>query len=120
MATTCSAQYFFQGTESAASNTVPSAIAGGYHQLFTPSTSGSRPAEIAGATGERKARMTAIAPATVSKTDRYPYGRFRVKTIADHAGQHGRDCEQRGALAQVPRGRVITSCESAPSSGNKT
>src|ERR1700747_3861526 len=114
------AQYFFHGTESVASNTVPSAIAGGYHQLFSPSTSGSSPAEIAGATGERKASTTAIAPATVSRTDRYPYGRLRVKTVPTTPVSTGVTASSSGALAQVPRGRVITSCESAPSSGHKT
>src|SRR6185437_13906133 len=106
--------------ESIGSSVVPSRIAGGYHQLRTPSTSGSRPEEIAGATGERNASIIAIAPATVSRTDRYPYGRLRVKTIPTTPVSAGVIASSTGALAQVPRGRVITSCESAPSSGNKT
>src|ERR1700739_1429610 len=95
------AQYFFHGIESVASSTVPSAIAGGYHQLFTPSTSGSSPAEIAGALGGRNARTTAIAPATVSRTERYPYGRLRVKTIPTTPVSIGVTASSSGALAQV-------------------
>ena len=46
--------------------------AGRYHQLVTPSTSGKRPAEIAGATGERITRMTTTQTNTVSKTEMMP------------------------------------------------
>ena len=64
--------YRFHGIESAASSTVPNMIPGGYHQLVTPSTSGSSPAEIAGATGERNPSTTTIAPITLSSTEKNP------------------------------------------------
>jgi len=41
----------------------------GYHQLVMPSVSGSSPAEIAGAIGDRSAARISIALATVSETE---------------------------------------------------
>src|SRR6516162_2983755 len=110
----------FQGSESAASKTVPSRTPGGYHQLFTPNTRGKRPAEMAGAIGDFSARITATAPPTVRSTDRYPYGSARVKKTPIAPVITGVIASSTGASAQVPRGRVNTSWESAPSSGNKT
>ncbi len=49
---------------------VPNRMLGGYHQLVTPRTSGSSPAEIAGAIGERSPRITAIDAITSSRTER--------------------------------------------------
>src|SRR6516225_11740925 len=110
----------FQGSDSAANKTVPSRTPGGYHQLFTPNTRGKRPAEIAGAIGDFSARITATAPPTVRSTDRYPYGSARVKKTPIAPVITGVIASSTEALAQVPRGRVNTSWESAPSSGNKT
>src|SRR5260370_2263139 len=106
--------------ESAAKSTVPSRTPGGYHQLLTPSTSGKRPAEIAGAIGDLSSISRATALPTVSRTERKPYGSARVKTIPIIAVRKGVIVSIAGELAQVPRGRVKTSCDSAPSSGNRT
>src|SRR5271166_1980997 len=56
---------FFQASDRTASSTVPKMIPGGYHQLLTPTASGSSPAEIAGAIGDRSVKIIASAPTTV-------------------------------------------------------
>ncbi len=115
-----SATNFFHPVESAASSTVPNMMPGGYHQLVTPKTSGNNPAEIAGATGERSPSTTAIAQITLSSTDANPYGIVLVITIPIAPVMTGVIASMSGELAHVPCGRVNTSCESAPSSGNST
>src|SRR6266446_5782118 len=77
----CVVLSFYHRIESTANSTVPSKTPGGYHQLLTPKTSGSRPAEMAGAMGEFSTRITATAPATISNTEGYPYGSARVTTM---------------------------------------
>src|SRR5271163_2650205 len=98
------AAYRFHGSETAASRLVPKRIEGEYHQLVTPSTRGNRPAEMAGAIGERIVRRIASDASTVRKTATKPVRAGVAASIS-------------GASAQRPRGLSITSHERADSSG---